>query len=142
MRVLLAVIAVAGILVACSESPTDPAVNRGPSYGGYAYGCPGAFTQTSGVFTEEDPARLADENADGVVCYLDVVKPTDGTIRRTYVDNLVPNRVATCPSGFSAPFETYDSGVDRNGDGTVCQARRPNGSVVTVDNHFDNNPNN
>src|SRR4051812_41852081 len=105
MRVLLAVLAIAGVLVACSGASPDPlATSTGPSYAEQAAPilvCPGPFAliklmqQSDGVFNE------ADHNQDNQICQLDVVDPNDGTlVHRTSIDNNVPFKVGSCPQNF------------------------------------------
>src|SRR4051794_30328326 len=81
MHVLLGVLAVAGVLVACSDSPTDPVVvGSGPSYAVEGAFCPAPFTQTTGSIAAGSEAALADNNGDQVACFLDVLDPQDETV--------------------------------------------------------------
>jgi hypothetical protein len=136
MRALLGVIAVACVLVACSDPPTDPvAVGSGPSYVLEGF-CPAPFTQSSIIIGSG--AGAADNNGDGVACYLDVMDPQDETaVHRTWVDNNVPIQLGVCPGNFELVSAKQGEGADRNADGFACQATRPNGNVVVVDNRFD-----
>ena len=143
MRVLLALVALAAVAVACSDAPTNPTTeSAGVGYPNITYGCPAAFTQSQGTIVSGSEADLADDNRDGIVCFLDVIHPQDPTdIRRSYIDNNVPNRVADCPGEFQST-PAGGSPVDRNEDGSVCVATRPNGNQVTIDNHFSADPRN
>jgi len=132
------------VAIACTQTPTSPSWSAGPRLAeATGLGCPGPFTATNYAFEPGSEEDQADANGDGIACFLDVVDPANGsTIHRTYVDNNVPNRVATCPESFSVAAAKKGDSDDRNLDGLVCQATRPNGNVVVVDNHYDANPNN
>jgi hypothetical protein len=143
MRALLAIVSALAVVVACSETSSDPfaAGGGGPNYAEEASPilvCPGPFTpvkllqQTDGMFDE------ADHNRDNQVCRLDVVDHNDGTlIHRTFVDNNVALKVGTCPRNFENIAARAGEGADLNGDGRACQATLPNGAAVIVDNRFD-----
>ena len=143
MRALLALVTLAAVVVACSEVSTNPTtLGAGNGYADITYGCPTAFTQSQGVIIVGSEADLADDNRDGIACFLDVIHPQDPTdIRRSWSDNNVPNQVADCPGEFQATSAS-GSPVYRNGDGRVCVATRPNGNQITIDNHFSSDPNN
>src|SRR4051812_11051448 len=97
MRVLFAILAVALVVAACSDTPTNPAVN--PTVLNLASDtqyCPAPFTAQ---LTRLDPPHEADNNLDGLVCKLEVLFD-DGTAHLTFVDNNVPVQLGYCPKGF------------------------------------------
>ena len=134
MRSLFALAALITIAVACSDARDALDVNTGPSLGEAAFVCPGQFNRSNLV---DEEAAATDANGDGTVCYIDVVSPEDGLLlQRTYVDNNVPNTIAACPRSFELA-KGFGSPDDQNGDGSICVAKKPNGSLVTVDNHYE-----
>jgi hypothetical protein len=134
MRALLAVVALAAVVLACSEAPTDPiAVNTDPSYATGFLGCQNQFTMGNIISVE---AAEADANQDGAVCFLDVLEPGNSeVVNRTYTDNNVPNQLGNCPDSFTMMFAIAGTFEDRNGDGRLCVATRPNGNQVVIDNN-------
>ena len=145
MRVLITSFVAAGavwLTSACSDGPTTPVQFDdvpAPPAGG-TYGCPQAFTPTTA--DQSADATAADHDGDFLVCELDVISEGGSDVVRTYVDNNVPNRVGTCPPSFQMGAVKFGDADDRNKNGRVCQATRPNGNSVIVDDHFDANPNN
>jgi hypothetical protein len=136
MRALFAVLAVALVLAACSDTPTDPtAAASGLELASETLYCPAQFTPVAGKGTPED------NNGDGTICELLIIHPDEQSKVLVYVDNNVPVQLGVCPEGFEvvkavAP-KPGEPTVDRNGDGFACQASRPNGNVVVIDNRFD-----
>jgi hypothetical protein len=132
MRALLAALAVALVVAACSDVPTNStAAPTDLTLANELY-CPGPFTM---VGAKNDPA--ADNNADGFVCELVILAEDKVTLVATYVDNNVPHDIGACPKGFTPRVVKQGEGADRNADGWECIATRPNGNVVIIDNRFD-----
>ena len=135
MRSLFAMLAVVLVVAACSDAPTNPsAAPTDLSLARDTQYCPAPFTTLVAKNHE------ADNNLDGVVCSLEILFD-DNTTHLTFVDNNVPVQLGYCPNGFDlvavkAPKEGEQT-VDRNGDGFACQATRPNGTVVVIDNRFE-----
>lgn len=134
MRALFAMLAVVLVVAGCSDAPTDPsAVPADLSLASDTQYCPQPFT------TLLAKGHEADNNLDGVICALEILND-DTTIHITYVDNNVPVQLGYCPTGFDllsyAPPKDGTS-VDHNGDHFACQATRPNGNVVVIDNRFE-----
>ena len=138
MRALFVALAVALVLAACSDVPTNPsAAPTDLNLASDTQYCPAPFTAQ---VTKLDPPHEADHNLDGLVCKLEILDEKE-TIVLTFVDNNVPVQLGYCPNGFDlagvkAPKEGEQT-VDRNGDGFACQATRPNGTVVVIDNRFE-----
>jgi hypothetical protein len=135
VRALFAMLAVAMVVAACSDVPTNPsATPTDLNLASETQYCPPPFTALAAKGHE------ADNNLDGVVCRLEIVHD-DNTIHTTYVDNNVPVQLGSCPNGFDlAAVKATKPGeptVDGNGDGWACQATRPNGNVVVIDNRFE-----
>ena len=134
VRTLFAVLAVALVLAACSDVPTDPAsLGAGPGLADVTTYCPAPFTQVSSKASEE-----TDHNGDFQICKLDILLDDKVTIHTSYVDNNVPVQLGACPEGFTPLLVKIGTSTDdRNEDGWVCEATRPSGTVVTIDNRFD-----
>jgi hypothetical protein len=143
-RAFAGAVAAAVLLAACGPEPTS-------SHAGLesvveekvgTNGCPIPFYGPT-VVKYGTEASEADRNADGYICYLEVVAPDDKSlIHTTYVDNVIPpNEIAGCPKDFTLQFYKVPIGGeyyewDRNRDGYFCVGYRPNGEKALVDNHF------
>lgn len=132
MRALLAVLAAASLVAACSEIPTDPtAASTDLTLAKQLY-CPGPFTM---VGAKKDTA--IDNNADGSICEMILLAEDKVTLIASYVDNNVPIDQKACPTGFDILITKIGEGDDRNEDGWYCLATKQNGVVITIDNRFD-----
>ncbi|HEY9506355.1 MAG TPA: hypothetical protein VIQ27_10310 [Gemmatimonadales bacterium] len=133
MRALFAVLAVALVLAACSDVPTNPsALPTDLTLANQLY-CPGPFTLVGSKGHEE-----VDNNGDFQVCQLEILLDDKVTVATTFVDNNVPHDVGACPKGFTPrSVRVVGEGADHNADGWECVATRPNGNVVVIDNRFD-----
>jgi hypothetical protein len=132
MRALFVALAVALVLAACSDVPTNPSAAPADLALANQLYCPGPFTM---VGASKDPA--ADNNADGFICELVILAEDKETVVATYVDNNVPHDIGACPKGFTPTPVKQGEGADHNEDGWECRATRPNGNVVIIDNRFD-----
>ena len=132
MRALLAALAGALVLAACSDVPTNPtAVSTDLALANQLY-CPGPFTLVGSKGHEE-----VDNNGDFQICQLDILLDDKVTVATTFVDNNVPHDIGACPKGFAPRVVKVGEGSDNNADGWECSATRPNGNVVVIDNRFD-----
>ncbi len=85
MRALFAVLSVAAVLAACSDTPTDPTAARTDLNVSNLLYCPGPFTMIS---AGKDVTM--DHNADGFICELIIREEEKETLIASYVDNNVP----------------------------------------------------
>jgi hypothetical protein len=134
MRVLFAVLAAALVLAACSDTPTDPTgTRRDFGLSNVTLYCPGPFTM---IPATKDPT--VNHNGDEFICEMLILADDNVTVVATYVDNNVPVDQGACPEGFDVLSTKFGSvETDRNGDGWICRALRPNKNEVLIDNRFE-----
>lgn len=122
------------VAAACSESRLPTETKSGVQShlaSSLLGGCPNAFTPGETLDTD---GQAADQNADGIACYL-----ADGVIV-SWTDNNVPlSQIGGCPNAFTFTYaKTMDpkyADVDRNGDGFACSRITGNGSTILIDNN-------